>query len=87
MVVKGFESFKINEYKTHEAKKPLTGEVIHLPVRLKPIFHAVKKLRERVNQEMELMREVEGLIRRLHVPEKAFEATMGSFALLCYNVT
>jgi hypothetical protein len=65
----------------------LTGEVIHLPVRLKPIFHAVKKLRERVNQEMELMREVEGLIRRLHVPEKAFEATMGSFALLCYNVT
>jgi len=26
---------------------------------------------------MELMREAEGLIRRLHVPKKAFEATMG----------
>jgi hypothetical protein len=34
---------------------------------------------------MELMHEVEDLLRRLHVPEKAFEATMGSFALLCYN--
>jgi hypothetical protein len=29
------------------------------------------------------MREAEVLIRRLHVPEKALEATMGSFALLC----
>ena len=34
---------------------------------------------------MELMHEVEGFIHRLHVSEKAFEATMGSFALLCYN--
>jgi hypothetical protein len=34
---------------------------------------------------MELMREAEDLVRRLPVSEKAFEATMGSFALLCYN--
>ena len=68
-----------------EAKKPLTGEVIHLPFRLKPSFQDGKELRERVNKEMELMHEAEDLIRRFHVPEKAFEATMGSFALLCYN--
>jgi DNA-binding protein HU-beta len=76
-VVQGFGSFKINEYKARVAKKPLTGEVIHLPVRRKPSFHAGKELRERVNEEMELMHEAEDLIRRLHVPENAFEATMG----------
>ena len=59
MVVKGFESFKINEYKTHEAKKPLTGEVIHFPFRLKSSFQDGKELRERVNKEMELMHEAE----------------------------
>ena len=89
VVVQGFGSFKIKEYKARVAKKPLTGEVIHLPVRRKPSFHAGKELRERVNKEMELMHENEDLIRRLtersdrihcyrpHVPEKAFEATMG----------
>ena len=76
-VVQGFGSFKINEYKARVAKKPLTGEVIHLPVRRKPSFHAGKELRERVNEEMELMHEAEALISRLHVPENAFEATMG----------
>ena len=65
----------------------MTEEVIHLPFRRKPSFHAAKELRERVNEEMELMRKAEDLIRRFHVPEKAFEATMGSFALLCYNTT
>ena len=89
VVVQGFGSFKIKEYKARVAKKPLTGEVIHLPVRRKPSFHAGKELRERVNKEMELMHETEDLIRRLtvlddrigcygpHVPENAFEATMG----------
>ena len=77
VVVQGFGSFKVNEYKARVAKKPLTGEVIHLPVRRKPSFHAGKELRERVNEEMELMHEAEDLIRRLHVPENAFEATMG----------
>ena len=89
VVVQGFGSFKINEYKARVAKKPLTGEVIHLPVRRKPSFHAGKELRERVNNEMELMHETEHLIRSLteqsdriccygpHVPENAFEATMG----------
>ena len=89
VVVQGFGSFKINEYKARVAKKPLTGEVIHLPVRRKPSFHAGKELRERVNKEMELMHENEDLIRYLteqsdrircygpHVPENAFETTMG----------
>ena len=89
VVVQGFGSFKIKEYKARVAKKPLTGEVIHLPVRRKPSFHAGKELRERVNNEMELMHETEHLIRSLteqsdriscygpHVPENAFEATMG----------
>ena len=89
VVVQGFGSFKINEYKARVAKKPLTGEVIHLPVRRKPSFHAGKELRERVNKEMALMREAEDLIRRLtgqrdrfrcygpHFPENTFEATMG----------
>ena len=89
VVVQGFGSFKIKEYKGRLAKKPLTGEVIHLPVRRKPSFHAGKELRERVNKEMALMHEAEDLIRCLtgrrdrircygpHVPENAFEATMG----------
>ena len=77
VVVEGFGSFKINEYKDREAKKPLTGEVIHLPIRRKPSFHASKELRERVNEEKELMSEAEDLIHHLHVTEKAFEATMG----------
>ena len=89
VVVQGFGSFKIKEYKARVAKKPLTGEVIHLPVRRKPSFHAGKELRERVNKEMRLMHEDVDLIRSLtgrrdrirchgpHVPENAFEATMG----------
>ena len=81
VVVQGFGSFNIQEYKARVAKRPLTGEVIHLPVRRKPSFHAGKELRERVNKEMELMHENEDLIRRLterrhspHVPENEFEA-------------
>jgi DNA-binding protein HU-beta len=89
VVVQGFGSFKINEYKARVAKKPLTGEVIHLPVRRKPSFHAGKELRERVNKEMELMHETEYLNRSLterdhrircygpNVLENEFEATMG----------
>ena len=89
VVVQGFGSFKINEYKARVAKKPLTGEVIHLPVRRKPSFHAGKELRKRVNKGMELMHEAEDSTRRLtgqldriryngpHVPENSFEATMG----------
>jgi DNA-binding protein HU-beta len=50
VVLKVLGSFKINEYKAREAKKPLTGEVIHLPFRRKPSFHAGKELRKRVNR-------------------------------------
>ena len=88
VVVQGFGSFNIQEYKARVAKKPLTGEMIHLPVRRKPSFHSGKELRERVNKEMKLMQEAEDLIPCLterrdsihcygpHVPENEFEATM-----------
>ena len=42
VVVQGFGSFKVNEYKARVAKKPLTGELIQLPVRHKPSFMRVK---------------------------------------------
>ena len=40
VVVQGFGSFKVNEYKAPVAKKPLTGGLIHLPVLRKPSFYA-----------------------------------------------
>ena len=48
---RGFGSFKINEYKARVARKPITGELIHLPVRRKISFHPGQELRERVNKE------------------------------------
>jgi DNA-binding protein HU-beta len=89
VMVQGFGSFNIKEYKARVAKKPLTGEVIQLPVRRKPSFHAGKELRERVNKKMESMHETEDLTPCLtersdriycdkpHVPENEFETTMG----------
>ena len=77
VVVQGFGSFKVTKLKARAAKKPLTGELIQLPVRYKLSFHAGKELRERVNQDMELIKEAETLINRLHTPENALEATLG----------
>ena len=77
VVVQGFGSFKVRELKARTAKKPLTGELIQLPVRRKLSFHAGKELRERVDQDIELMKEAEALVNRLHSPENVIEATMG----------
>lgn len=77
VVVQGFGSFKINEYKARVAKKPLTGELIQLPVRHKPSFHAGKELRERVNAEMVQAQEAEVLISRVRVPENVFSISVG----------
>jgi nucleoid DNA-binding protein len=77
VVVQGFGSFKINEYKARIAKKPLTGELIQLPVRHKPSFHAGKELRERVNAEMMQAQEAEVLISRVRVPENVFSISAG----------
>ena len=77
VVFQGFGSFKINEYKACVMKKPLTGELIHLPVRRKPSFHAGKELREQINEDIKLVHEAKDLIRHLHVSESTFEATMG----------
>ncbi len=77
VVVQGFGSFKINEYKARVAKKPLTGELIQLPVRHKPSFHAGKELRERVNAEMVLAQEAEVLIGRVRAPENVFSISAG----------
>ncbi|NIQ03776.1 MAG: HU family DNA-binding protein [Nitrospinaceae bacterium] len=49
VVVQGFGSFRLNKHKARVAKKPITGETIYLPVRLKPVFHPGKELRERIN--------------------------------------
>ena len=51
VVVQGFGSFKLREYKARTAKKPLTGEKYELPSRRKPVFHAGKELREIINQK------------------------------------
>ena len=77
VVVQGFGSFKVNELKARKAKKPLTGELIELPTRRKLSFHAGKELRERVNHDIELIKDTESLIDSLHTPETVFEATMG----------
>lgn len=77
VVVQGFGSFKINEYKARVAKKPLTGELIQLPVRHKPSFHAGKELRERVNADMVLAQEAEVLISRVRAPENVFSISAG----------
>lgn len=50
VVVQGFGSFRMKEYKARTAKKPISGEVFELPVRRKPIFRAGKELREIINQ-------------------------------------
>lgn len=77
VVVQGFGSFKINEYKARIAKKPLTGELIQLPVRHKPSFHAGKELRERVNADMVQAQEAEVLLNRVRVPENVFSISAG----------
>ena len=77
VVVQGFGSFKINEYKARIAKKPLTGELIQLPVRYKPSFHAGKELRERVNAEMIQAQEAEVLLNRVRTPENVFSISAG----------
>ncbi|MEE9259065.1 MAG: HU family DNA-binding protein, partial [Nitrospinaceae bacterium] len=51
VVVQGFGSFKMREYAARMSKKPITGEMIYLPVRRKPVFHAGKELKERINKD------------------------------------
>ena len=77
VVVHGFGSFKVNEYKARTAKKPLTGELIQLPVRRKPSFHVGKELRERVNEGMELVNAAEELLTRISVPGNVFSVSAG----------
>lgn len=50
LVVQGFGSFKVKEYKEKMGKKPITGEPIRIPAKRKPVFHAGKELREMVNR-------------------------------------
>ncbi len=49
VVIQGFGSFSMRTYPAREAKKPLTGEMLLLPERSKPVFHPGRELRERVN--------------------------------------
>ena len=75
VVIQGFGSFKMNEYKARIAKKPLTGELIQLPVRHKPSFHAGKELRERVNIEIVLSQDAAVLMSRVREPENTFSVS------------
>ena len=59
------------------AKKPLTGELIQLPVRHKPSFHAGKELRQRANEGMDLVKEAEALLTRLQATENVFSISAG----------
>ena len=77
VIVQGFGSFKINELKARTAKKPLTGELIKLPLRRRLRFHAGKELREKVNQDIELIKDTESLIDSLPASENVYEATIG----------
>ena len=49
--IRGFGSFKVNEYKARIAKKPITGEIIKLPIRRKISFHPGQELRKTINSE------------------------------------
>ena len=77
VIVQGFGSFKVSKLKARVAKKPLTGELIQLVVRNKLSFHPGKELRERVNHDIELIKETEKLIDSLPAPNNVFEITMG----------
>ena len=54
VAINRFGSFKINEYKARVAKKPLTGELMQLPVRHKISFHPSKELQKRVNTNFQV---------------------------------
>jgi nucleoid DNA-binding protein len=49
VVVSGFGSFKVKEYKARVAKNPINGELMQIPIRRKIRFKPGKELRERVN--------------------------------------
>ena len=51
VVIQGFGSFTVKSYKARIGKKPVTGELIDIPARKKPVFHASKELRRIINHE------------------------------------
>ena len=51
VAIRGFGSFKVNEYKARITKKPITGEIIKLPIRRKISFHTGQELRKTINSE------------------------------------
>ena len=51
VVIQGFGSFRLREYKARVGKKPVTGESIQIPARKKPVFHASKELNQLINRE------------------------------------
>ncbi|PIQ96092.1 MAG: hypothetical protein COV67_11395 [Nitrospinae bacterium CG11_big_fil_rev_8_21_14_0_20_56_8] len=70
VVVQGFGSFTMREYQARQAKKPITGETIDLPVRRKPVFHAGKDLREKINREVLRATDIQSAIRKLEHREQ-----------------
>ena len=77
VVVQGFGSFKVNQYKPRLAKKPLTGEMIQLPLRYKLSFHPGKDLRERVNSELPQEQEAVKLTGSIQLPNHSIGISAG----------
>ncbi|MFQ5715969.1 MAG: HU family DNA-binding protein [Nitrospinales bacterium] len=50
VVMQGFGSFRVKEYKERMGKNPATGKTFHIPVRRKPVFQPGKELRSMVNR-------------------------------------
>ena len=46
--IRGFGSFKLNQYKPYTGRNPKTGAPINIPSKKLPFFKAGKELKERV---------------------------------------
>lgn len=50
--LRGFGTFKVRQRKSRMARNPRTGEPVHVPARIVPIFKPSKDLREQVDRAL-----------------------------------
>jgi len=50
VVLQGFGSFHLREYRARLGKKPISCEPLKIPARKKPLFQASKELRDIINR-------------------------------------
>jgi DNA-binding protein HU-beta len=77
VALNGFGSFNVNEHKARVMKKPLTNEIIKIPVRRKISFKPGKELRERVNTIKTNERKKEKLIQNVNVSNNVLSISAG----------